>query len=94
VIIIVIAAIAFLTGVIVGIIALLRAGIAREERDHSLRGEPATRAARAARRVVRLYVRMPERVTQADDRADHRADASQRRWSPTGTQTRPGRTPY
>jgi hypothetical protein len=79
---------AFLTGVIVGIIALLRAGIAREERDHSLRGEPATRAARATRRVVRLYVSMPGRVTQADDRADHRADASQRRWPPTVTPIR------
>jgi len=88
VIIIVIAAIAFLAGAIAGIIALLRAGIAREESDHSLRGEPATRAARATRRVVRLYVSMPERVTQTDDRADHQADASQRRWPPTVTPIR------
>jgi hypothetical protein len=88
VIIIVIAAIAFLTGAIVGIIALLRAGIAREESDHSLRGEPATRAARATRRVVRLYASRSEGVTQTDDRADHRAEASQRRWPPTVTPIR------
>ena len=87
-IIIVIAAIAFVTGAIAGIIALLRAGIAREESDRSLRSEPATRAARATRRVVRLYASRPEGVTQADDRADHRADASQRRWPPTVTPIR------
>jgi hypothetical protein len=88
VIIIVIAAIAFVTGAIAGIIALLRAGIAREESDRSLRSEPATRAARATRRVVRLYASRPEGVTQADDRADHRADASQRRRPPTVTPIR------
>jgi hypothetical protein len=56
---------AFLAGVIAGVIALLRTGIAREESDHSLLSDPTTRAATATRRVVGLYVRTPERVVEA-----------------------------
>jgi hypothetical protein len=62
---IVIVASAFLAVVIVGVIALLRAGIAREESDRSLLGDPATLATAATRRVVGLYVRTPERTTRA-----------------------------
>jgi hypothetical protein len=61
---IVIAASAFLAGVIAGAIALLRAGIAREESDHSLLGGSPTRATAATRRVVGLYVRAPEQTTE------------------------------
>jgi hypothetical protein len=57
---------AFLAVVMAGGIALLRAGIAREESDHSLLSDPTTRAATATRRVVGLYVRTPERATEAD----------------------------
>lgn len=63
---IVIAASAFLAGAIAGVIALLRAGIAREESDHSLLGDPATRATAATRRVVGLYVRTPRQAVEAD----------------------------
>jgi hypothetical protein len=61
---IVIAASAFLAGVIAGVIALLRAGIAREESDHSLLDDPATRTTAATRRVVGLYLRTPERTAE------------------------------
>jgi hypothetical protein len=70
---IVIVASAFLTGVIAGVIALLRAGIAREESDHSLLRDPTTRAAAATRRVVGLYVRTPNEATEADHHPDPRA---------------------
>lgn len=64
-----IVAVAFIAGVVAGVIALLRAGIAREESDNSLRGEPATRASAVTRRMVSLYVRMPP-GTQPDDPAN------------------------
>jgi hypothetical protein len=64
-IIIAIAAIAFLVGVIAGIVVLLRAGITREESDRSLLDEPPTRAARATRRVIGVYVRTPRCVAEA-----------------------------
>jgi hypothetical protein len=63
---VVIVASAFLAGVIAGVIVLLRSGIAREESDHSLLGDPATRATAATRRVVGLYVRTPERTIEGD----------------------------
>jgi hypothetical protein len=47
---------AFIGGISVSVAALLGAGIAREERDHSMLGHPATQAARFSRRVVGLYV--------------------------------------
>jgi hypothetical protein len=53
--------------VIAGVIALLRAGIAREESDHSLLGDPTTRVTAATRRVVGLYVRTPERIAEAEE---------------------------
>ena len=43
---------AIVGAVSVGVVLLVRAGIAREESDHSLLGEPSTRVAAAARRVV------------------------------------------
>ena len=49
-----------------GVVALVRAGIAREESDRSLLCDPPTRAAAVARRVVGLYVRTPELATQSD----------------------------
>lgn len=64
---------AFLSGVIVGIVTLLRTGISREESDHSLRGGPKTRAASATRRLLGLYVRaLPEGRRVAD--THHQAD--------------------
>jgi len=69
-------AVAFLAGVIAGVLALLRVGIACEESAKSIRGEPPTRAAAVTRRVVGLHVRMGRRATQPDHVAD-RADASQ-----------------
>jgi len=44
---------------IVVVLAMLRAGIAREESDNSLSGAPATLASALTRRTVGLYVRMP-----------------------------------
>ena len=45
---------AFLAGAIVAATVMLRAGIAREESDKSLMGQPATRASAATRRIVDL----------------------------------------
>jgi hypothetical protein len=50
-------------GLAVAVIAMLQAGISREEADHSLLAEPATCAASVTRRLVGLYVRIPDRVT-------------------------------
>lgn len=47
---------------VVGTVATLRAGIAREEADHSLRGTPTTLASSVTRRMVGLYVRMPQQT--------------------------------
>jgi hypothetical protein len=40
-------------------IGLLRAGIAREDSDHSIKGQPPTRASAFTRCMVGLYVRTP-----------------------------------
>jgi hypothetical protein len=64
-----IVAIAFIAGAIAGVIALLRAGIAREESENSLRDEPPTRTSAATRHLVGLYVRMPK-SDSADDVAE------------------------
>jgi hypothetical protein len=69
---------AFVIGVIAAFIVLLRAGIAREERDHSLLDRPATRAAGVTRRMVGLYVRAPRYVIRDDQatvtrKAEHRS---------------------
>ena len=59
-------AVAAITAVLaVAVIALLRAGIAREESDHSLLASPRTRSALVTRRMVGLYVRTPDRVADA-----------------------------
>src|SRR5205809_6637233 len=59
-------AVASLASVPAGVLALVRAGIAREGSDNSLRSEPATLAAALTRCIVGLYVCLPENVTQAD----------------------------
>ena len=56
-----------LAALIAGVIALFRAGIAREETDHSLLGAPPTRTAWMTRRVVGLYVRAPRHVIESHD---------------------------
>lgn len=61
-IIIAILIIAFVAGVIAGMVALLRMGIAREEDDKSLMRPPPSRAAAATRRVVGWHGSMPEDV--------------------------------
>ena len=71
---IIIVAVVFSASVLAGAVALLRSGIAREEIDNSLRGEPATLAAALTRRVVGLYVHMPQSAAQADHTSD-RTDA-------------------
>jgi hypothetical protein len=63
---IVVLAAAFLGCAIVAAIVVLRVGIAREESDKSLLGNPPTRVAAVTRRVVGLYVRTPQRVAEAD----------------------------
>jgi hypothetical protein len=63
---------AFIAGVIVGIIALLCAGIAREESKGSLRHGPPNQASAGTRRIVGLHVRMPP-STRADDQIDFTA---------------------
>lgn len=63
---------AFVIGVIVVGVVLLRVGIAREERDRSMLGVPATRASGVTRRMVGLYVRAPRYVIRADQTAPTR----------------------
>ena len=63
---IIIVAVVSFASVLAGVVALLRSGIAREEIDNSLRGEPPTLAAALTRRVVGLYVHMPQSAVQAD----------------------------
>lgn len=56
-------------GLTVGVVALVRAGVAREESDRSLLADPPTRAAAITRRAVGLYVRTPELSAQPEFRA-------------------------
>jgi hypothetical protein len=63
---------AFTAAFIASGVVYLRVGIGREESEHSLRGEPATRAATLTRHIVGLYVRTPQNVTEAAHAA-HRA---------------------
>ena len=65
-----------LAGVLIAIVALLRAGIAREDSEYSLRGEPPTLAAALTRRIVGLYASMPKDAAQADP-ANDRTDTGQ-----------------
>ena len=62
--------------VLIAIVALLRAGIAREDSDHSLRSEPPTLAAALTRRIVGLYASTPRDAAQADP-ANGRTDTGQ-----------------
>ena len=57
---------AFMAGIMMGFIAFLRAGIAREESDRSLLVNPTTSASAATRRIVGLYVRTPRYVVPAN----------------------------
>jgi hypothetical protein len=50
----------------IALVALLRAGIVREDSEHTLRGEPPTLAAALTRRIVGLYASKPEDPAQAD----------------------------
>lgn len=84
-IVIAIAAIAFLAGVIAGVMVLVRAGISREESDRSLIDEPPTIAAKATRRLVGLYVRTPHNAAGSHDAQGHRAETAERRWPPSLT---------
>lgn len=62
-----------LAGLLIAIVALLRAGIAREDSEHSLRSQPPTLAAALTRRIVGLYASQPKDPTQAgpaDDQTD------------------------
>ena len=52
--------------VLTAVVVLLRAGIAREDSEYSLRGEPPTLAAALTRRIVGLYASRPEDAAQAD----------------------------
>ena len=66
----VIGAAAFFIGAMAGVIAFLRAGIVREERDQSLLDLPATRTSGITRRLVGLYVRAPRYAVEADAKTD------------------------
>jgi hypothetical protein len=61
-----IAVVAFIAGAVASAIALVRAGIAREESENSLRNGPPNRTSAATRRMVGLYVRTPK-SDSADD---------------------------
>jgi hypothetical protein len=65
-----IAVAAVVLGLAFAVIAMLQAGIAREEADRSLLADPATASAKVTRCLVGLYVRTPERPTGADRRPD------------------------
>lgn len=65
-IVIILLAVAFAAGILVGIAALLRLGIACEESRRSLRYYPGTRSAAATRRVLGLYVSMPPGASAPD----------------------------
>ena len=73
-------------GLALAVIVMLRAGISREEADHSLLADPTTRAASLTRRMVGLYVRTPDRLTDAD-RSDGQDATRPGQWPPM----RPGR---
>ena len=70
-----------LASVLIAIVALLRAGIVREDSDYSLRGEPPTLAAALTRRIVGLYASKPEDPAQADP-ANGQPDASRGHFQP------------
>ncbi len=64
------------TSVLIALVALLRAGIAREDSEYSLRCEAPTLAAALTRRIVGLYASMPEDAAQTDP-ANDRTDTGQ-----------------
>jgi len=55
---------------IVGVVALVRAGIAREERGRGLAGRPASRTEAATRRIVGWHGDPPHIRSAADRQAD------------------------
>ena len=68
---------ATISAAIAATVVLLQLGIAREESDSSLHGEPATRAAAATRRIVGWHGPLPRENAPADHPA-HQAKAHQR----------------
>jgi hypothetical protein len=62
--------------VIVFAVALLRAGINREDADHSIYGPSPSRTSAMTRRVVGLYVRTPAAGHQEDPRTDGRGSTA------------------
>lgn len=79
IIIMVLAVAVFVASLIAGALMFVRAGIAREEADHSLRARPATRIAAVTRRVVGLHVRMPLDLPQGSE-TTARSGAGQGHW--------------
>lgn len=75
----------FVIGFIAAVIVVLRAGIAREERDRSLLDRPATRASGITRRMVGLYVRAPRYVVRADQATANRRAGHQSAEHPCAT---------
>jgi hypothetical protein len=59
-IVIVILVVTFLAGTLFGVLAVLRLGTGRDDRDGSLRGEAPTLAASGSRRLTGLWVRTPQ----------------------------------
>ena len=74
-----IAAAALVLGLAFAVIAMLQAGIAREEADRSLLADPTTASAKVTRCLVGLYVRAPERLTAADRHPDSDGPGSARK---------------
>jgi hypothetical protein len=68
VIVIILLVVTFLGGAIVGIMALLRLGIAQDERSESLSNVSPTRVSAATRRTLGFYSRGLERRSNTSDR--------------------------
>jgi hypothetical protein len=67
---ILIAGVAFLTGVVCTALLVLRVGSNHEGRAAAMADEPPSRVAAAARRMTGLYARGPEVTPAWDDKAD------------------------
>jgi flagellar basal body-associated protein FliL len=73
-----IVAVTLLVAALAGVLALVRLGISREEREDRFSGEAQTRISAATRAVTGLYVRTPERADDANY-ATNGTDADQGR---------------
>jgi hypothetical protein len=74
-----------LASILIAFVALLRAGIAREDSDYTLRGEPPTLAAALTRRIVGLHVRMPQDTSQPGPSNDQTGTSPDRCPPPIGS---------